>query len=87
MPYFHLFEGAYSGNVETADGLSRLHADLNIQQKKGNTAIMWAARYKYLDLVQMLVVAKSNLDVANDKGMSALSCRRRSLPQYLEILH
>jgi len=48
------------------------HADVNVPQNDGTTALMWAARYDDVDAADLLIRAGAKVSVSNRDGATAL---------------
>jgi len=48
------------------------HADVNVPQNDGTTALMWAARYDDVDVADLLIRAGAKVSVSNRDGATAL---------------
>lgn len=82
----HLACGVYA-NLEIASLLVENKADVNIQEKKGNTPLHFAAQQGNLSLCKLLLnVENIKLEIVNKDKLSVLHYLIQILPDYL-ILH
>jgi ankyrin repeat protein len=81
---FGLVSSAFAAAPEAADAASRQdwqtvralagrHADLNMAEPDGTTALQWAAHWNDADAVKMLLAAGANPKLANRYGVTPLS--------------
>jgi len=46
--------------------------DVNVQNEKGRTALIFATKWNYIEIVQMLIDAKADLNIQDEIGNTAL---------------
>ena len=46
--------------------------NVNVQNEKGRTALIFATKWNYIEIVQMLIDAKADLDIQDEIGNTAL---------------
>ena len=63
----------YYGYTATAEALIKAGANLDLQDKNGNTALIVAARYGRTATVEALIKAGANLDLQNSVSDSRTS--------------
>jgi len=83
-----LLEAARSDDAERVAALLKTHADVNVRQADGATALHWAAHHDDLRLASMLVRAGATASVADDTGATPLfvACMNRSSPMVTLLL-
>lgn len=54
--------------VSTVDSLIAAGADVNLQDKSGHTALMWAVLFRLSGIVEKLIVAGADVNLRNAKG-------------------
>ena len=83
-----LLEAARSDDAERVAALLKTHADVNVRQADGATALHWAAHHDDLRLASMLVRAGAKASVADDTGATPLfvACMNRSSPMVSLLL-
>ncbi|MEM9220548.1 MAG: ankyrin repeat domain-containing protein, partial [Cyanobacteria bacterium P01_F01_bin.150] len=62
-------------------------ADVNLQDRAGNTALMWAIAWPYnnrpnIRVIQALLAAGADLDLQNNDGCTALTYARQQSSQH-----
>jgi uncharacterized protein len=75
-------------NREALRALLQQHADVNVPQEDGATALAWAAYWDDLDAADLLIRAGANLNAANEYGVTPLSlaCTNRSAAMVEKLL-
>jgi len=68
-----LADAAMNQDPQTVRSLLKLHADVNVAQPDGTTALHWAARWDDVESAQELIRAGANVKVANRFGATPLS--------------
>jgi len=63
---------AKSGKIKKLNELIKNGVDLNITDKEGNTALMWAIRLFHLNIVEKLINSGANIFIKNNIGNTAL---------------
>jgi uncharacterized protein len=68
--------------------LLREHADVNVPQPDGATALHWAAHRDDLETASLLIGAGANVNAANELGVTPLqlACTNRSAPMVEKLL-
>jgi ankyrin repeat protein len=61
-------------NVDKVKELLKAHANPNVPDEYGRTALMDAAAEGYAEIVELLIAAKANLDIQDNRGDTALIC-------------
>jgi ankyrin repeat protein len=80
-------EAAEKGHYGVAELLVEKGADVNIQTRKGWSALMWASEKGYTEIVSMLIEAKADLFARNIKGERALTiARTNNHPETAKII-
>lgn len=73
-----LLQFAKEGNLERVKRLiNEEGADVNYQNKAGDTALMFASRWGYFEIVKLLIEKRAKLDLQNKEGETALDIARR----------
>jgi ankyrin repeat protein len=67
-----LVDAVKSGDAETVASLLARHADVNIAEADGTTALAWAVRQDDLNLTDRLLQAGADVKAANRYGVTAL---------------
>ncbi len=67
-----LIEAAQTGDAKLVKSLIDAGANVDLQDRDGNTALIWAAYSGYKDIVIMLVEAGANINHKNKKNDTAL---------------
>ena len=65
-------KAAKAGDLAAVRKLIATHADANIPEGDGSTALLWAAYYSDLEMLRVLVAAGAKLDTANHYGVTPL---------------
>ena len=68
-----LVEAVKNRDKEAERSLLKQHADVNVPQADGATALHWAARWDDLETADLLIRAGAIVNAANDYGVTALS--------------
>lgn len=68
----HLFKASKDGEERKVEFLIHFNANINAQDKDGNTPLHLAARAGHKNVVMILIEYRANLDILNNKGDSAL---------------
>src|SRR5438132_12404162 len=73
-----LMEAVKKGDQVAVRSFVEQHADVNMAEADGATALMWAADQNRLDLADLLIRAGANVNVVNDDGATPLwlACSR-----------
>ena len=67
-----LVESVRERNTEAVRSLLKQHADVNVPQADGTTAVAWAAHWGDLETAELLIRAGANVNASNDYGVTAL---------------
>ena len=67
-----------SRNSAAVQILLNAGADVNAQDERGMTPLMWAAGNSFQNTVQILLNAGADIDIKNNKGRTALDLTRNS---------
>ena len=67
-----LIEASINGRTETIQALIEAGASLDLQDKYGDTALIWSARNGYTGIVQALIKAGASVDIQNAYHRTAL---------------
>ncbi len=83
-----LVEAVERGDREGVRSLLRQHADVNVRQADGATALHWAAHRDDPETAELLIRAGADLDAANDYGVTPLSlaCTNGSFAMVQKLL-
>jgi|SRR5579871_195804 len=83
-----LVDAVKSGDTATVTALLQQHADVNVPEADGTTALEWAARQDDLKLADQLLRAGANVNAANRYGVTALylACVNGSAPMIERLL-
>ena len=82
-----LVAAAMYGDVATVRDLLRRGADVNEQDRYGNTALMFASGEGFVEIVRLLVDNNADLDIVSRWGGTAEKCaRNRVRSEILKIL-
>ncbi len=82
-----LFNAAKKGANHILDDLFNKGVNVNIKDKDGMTALMWATHYCNLNTVGFLLDRKADVNVKNKSGYTALKLAEVSLyPEIAELL-
>lgn len=83
-----LADAIKDGDLTTALALLKHHADVNVPQADGTTALAWAVRENNADLVDRLLRAGADAKAANRYGVSPLylACVNGSAPMIEKLL-
>ena len=76
-------------NLDIVRDLITLGANLDWQDEENTewTALHWAASYNQIEIVQMLIEAKVDLDIQDEEGMTALHrAAERNRPEIARML-
>ena len=73
-----LVDAVEKGNKETVRALLQEHADVNVPQADGATAIAWAVHLDDRETADLLIRAGADVNKANDYGVTPLSLACRS---------
>eukprot|EP00747_Dinoflagellata_sp_TGD_P212399 gnl/TRDRNA2_/TRDRNA2_85491_c0_seq1.p1 gnl/TRDRNA2_/TRDRNA2_85491_c0~~gnl/TRDRNA2_/TRDRNA2_85491_c0_seq1.p1 ORF type:complete len:856 (-),score=216.39 gnl/TRDRNA2_/TRDRNA2_85491_c0_seq1:95-2614(-) len=65
------------GKPKAAQKLLDNDADVNLQNKNGNTALLLAAQNGLPEIMKLLIAKKAKLDIKNSNGDTALMCAAR----------
>lgn len=68
----NVMQAAYYGYIEVLKKLIQAGANLNLQSKKGETALLLAVKRNRPEIVQILIDARADLNLTNQHGMTAL---------------
>ncbi|KAK6959075.1 ankyrin repeat protein isoform X2 [Biomphalaria glabrata] len=60
-------------DISLVEAIIKSGADVNVQNSKGQTALMFAARAQRNDVLQKLLENEAQVDLFNDKNLTALS--------------
>lgn len=63
---------AYIGSIELIELYLNQGVEVNSQNSKGDTALLWAARWNNTGVMETLLKAGANPNIGNDKGSTAL---------------
>jgi len=81
---------ARSGNLKAIkEMVKHQNVNVNAMDKKGKTALMWAANYGHIEVVKFLVKSGADVNIADNKGRTALIiARKNQMPfnRYREIV-
>jgi len=66
-----LFEAARLGNTKIIETLLFEGIDVNVKDKDGWTALMWAADKCHFDVVELLLKNGANINMKNKNGKTA----------------
>jgi ankyrin repeat protein len=70
--YFYLIQGAKNGHLaDVKKAIEELGADINMQDKNGNTALILAAKNNYPEIVGYLMGKGANLFIRNKADCDA----------------
>ena len=79
-----------NGDLVRVIELLNFGADVNVRSNNNSTALMFAARNNYLDIVKLLVKNGADINAKNDKGSTAISIANayghQSVVEYLNAL-
>ncbi len=67
-----LADALEKGNKEAARALLKEHADVNVPQPDGATALHWVSHWNDLETADLLIDARANVNAANDNGVTPL---------------
>jgi ankyrin repeat protein len=67
-----LCNAAKEGDVETIQAAIERNMDVNLTNKNGDTALHWAARNNFIDIVILLVKNQAEVNIKNNKGFTSL---------------
>ena len=83
-----LVEAVKIGDKEAVRSLLQEHADVNVPQGDGATALAWAAHRNDLETAELLIRAGANVNAANDYGVTPLSlaCTNRDAAMVEKLL-
>lgn len=78
-----------NGNREAVRALLREHADVNVPQADGATAIAWAVQLDDREMADLLIQAGADVNKANDYGVTPLwlACRSRNAVMVEKLLN
>ena len=87
-PDLRLVTAVAERNEPAVLALLAARVDVNAARPDGATALLWAAHWNDLGLVQRLVRAGAKVSAANDRGMTplALACENASAPMVTALL-
>ena len=66
-----IFDAAENGNIEELIKMIKI-VDVNLQDKDGWTALMWAARFGKTDCVKLLIKNNTDVNLQDEAGWTAL---------------
>lgn len=67
-----LLDAVSSNDLKTAEDMIKNGADLNSQDKDGNTALILAVQKYYPEMIKLLIDSGANLNIQNNEGQTAL---------------
>lgn len=65
-----LIATVYKNNIEIAKMLLDLGVDVNIPDKQGTTALHYAIKFNYADLIKELIAHGADINLKDNKGLS-----------------
>ena len=81
-----LIEAVGRGNTEQVRELLDAGADINIQDKFGETALMRAAAWGHTGVMELLIRAGADPGIKNNEGRTAIDLLKECHPQTYERL-
>jgi ankyrin repeat protein len=83
-----LVEAVKNQNADAAAALIKQHADVNVAEGDGSTALHWAAHWDDLATADLLIRAGANVNAATDLGVTplALACLNRGAAMAVRLL-
>jgi uncharacterized protein len=72
-PDFRLVDAVASQDSAATQTLLKQHVDVNAARSDGSTALLWAAHWNDLELVDQLLKAGANVNAAEDHGVTPLA--------------